>query len=418
MRPRAYARCLLIAALSATGWAQPPQQTAGSQGFGSIVGHVYCADTNAPARFARVTIEPVEDFKRVDLDAKPLAVPGRIPSTTLMETKPDGSFAIENVIPGTYYILVELAGYLSPLTDFTSEEITVPAELDEKRIRTALQQVTVVRGQAARMDFRLERGAAISGRVLYDDGGYVADASVSVLHKEKNGSWKPFSDIALSRFHSQPVTDDQGHYRIAPLTPGEYLVFIDLELVSASTTGQILWGSYFRGESKRAVHIYFGDTARRSNAKAISVGKGEDRSGADITVPISRLYTISGAVTAERDGHTVNSGSILLLDAFDKSPMVESSISMSDGRFAMTFVPEGDYIIKISSVADSILQTEYSKDGRLMSSHLNPIHMYADTEQPLKVSGDNSGIVVKVMEKAGDSDEDRADSEESPKMDY
>jgi hypothetical protein len=44
--------------------------------------------------------------------------------------------------------------------------------------------------------------------------------------------------------------------------------------------------------------------------------------------------------------------------------------------------------------------------------------MYADTEQPLKVSGDNSGIVVKVMEKAGDSDEDRADSEESPKMDY
>jgi hypothetical protein len=421
MRPRAYARCLLIVALSASGWGQPPQQTVESQGFGSVVGHVYCADTNAPARFARVTLEPVEDFKRVDLDAKPSSAPIHVPSTTMMETRTDGSFAIEYVTPGTYYILVELSGYLSPLTEFASDEITIPAELDEKRIRTALQQVTVVRGQATRMDFRLERGAAISGRVLYDDGGYVADALVSVLRKEKDGSWKPFSDVALSRFHGQPATDDQGHYRIAPLTPGEYLVSIDLELFSVSTTGAILFGgrSDFREDSKRAVHIYFGDTARRSIAKTITIGKGENRSDADITVPISRLYTISGTVTAERDGHPVNSGSILLLDAVDRSTLVESSIGLSDERFAMAFVPEGDYILKISSAADSILETKYREDGLLMSSHLIPIHMYADTEQPLKVSGDTSGIVVKVMEKAGDSDEDKADSgKDSPQINY
>jgi len=419
MRPRAYARCLLIATLSATGWTQPLQQTVESQGFGSVVGHVYCADTNAPARFARVTIELAEDFKRVDLDAKPLATPGHIPSSTMMETRPDGSFAIEYVIPGTYYILVELAGYLSPLTEFASEEITDATELDEKRIRTALQQVTVVRGQATRMDFRLERGAAISGRVLYDDGGLVADAPVNVLRKEKNGSWKAFSDIALSRFHGQPVTDDRGHYRIAPLTPGEYLVFIDLELFSVSTTGVILGTSYFRGESKRAMHIYFGDTARRSIAKTIKVGKGEDRSDADITVPISKLYTISGIVAAEKDGHSVNAGSIFLLDAVDKSTLVESSINMSDGRFAMTFVPEGDYILKISSVADSILKTEYSRDGRLMSSHLEPVHTYADTEQPLKVSGDTSGIVIKVMEQAVNGTNDKTEGDkESPQMNY
>jgi hypothetical protein len=418
MRPRAYARCLLIVALSATGWGQPPQQTVESQGFGSVVGHVYCADTNAPARFARVTIEPVEDFKRVTPEAKSSSAPAHFPSTTLTETRPDGSFAIEYVTPGTYYILVELAGYLSPLTEFASDEITIPPELNEKRIRTALQQVTVVRGQATRMDFRLERGAAISGRVLYDDGGYVADAPVSVLRKEKDGSWKPFSDVALSRFHGQPATDDQGHYRIAPLTPGEYLVFIDLELFSLSTTGVILGGSRFHGDSTRAMHIYFGDTARRSIAKAITIGKGEDRSDADITVPISRLYMISGVVTSERDGHPVNAGSVLLLDALDKSTLTESSINMSDGRFGMSFVPEGDYILKISSATDSILKTEYS-GGRLMSSHLNPIHMYADTEQPLKVSGDTSGIVVKVMEKAGDSDEDKADSgKDSPQINY
>ncbi len=414
MRTRAYAQCLLIAALSGSGWGQPPQQTTGSQGFGSVVGHVYCADTNAPARFARVTIEPVEDFKRVDLDKKPSAAPVRVPSTTMMETKPDGSFSIEYVIPGTYYILVELPGYLSPLTEFTSDEITIPAELDEKRIPTALQQITVVRGQTARIDFRLERGAAISGKVLYDDGGFVADAPVNVLHKEKDGNWKPFSDVALSRFHGRPTTDDQGHYRVAPLTPGEYLLFIDLELFSVSTTGVILGGSRFPGESTRAMHIYFGDTARRSKAKAITLGKGEDRSDADITVPISRLYTISGTVTAEKDGHSINAGSIFLLDAFDKSTVVESSINMSDGRFAMAFVPEGDYILKISSAADSILETKYREDGLLMSSHTKPVHLYADAEQPLKVSGDTSGIIIKVMEQAAEGDKDKSDSDKGP----
>lgn len=168
MRLRAYARCLLLVALVATGWAQPSQQASETQGFGSVVGHVYCADTNAPARFARVTIEPIEDFVH-GVDIRPLA--GRIPSTTLAETRADGSFSIENVIPGTYYILAELAGYLSPLAEFTSEEIMEPTDLGEKRIRAALQQVTVVRNQASRMDFRIERGAAISGRALYDDGG-------------------------------------------------------------------------------------------------------------------------------------------------------------------------------------------------------------------------------------------------------
>jgi hypothetical protein len=110
MRAPAYARCLLIVAVAAAGWAQPSQQ-AEAREFGSVIGHIYCADTNAPARFARVTIEPIEDFKRVNLDAKPSAAPRHVPSTTMMETKPDGSFAIEYVIPGTYYILVELPGY-------------------------------------------------------------------------------------------------------------------------------------------------------------------------------------------------------------------------------------------------------------------------------------------------------------------
>jgi len=412
MLPRAYARWLLIAALTAAGWGQPPQQTAGSQGFGSVAGHVYCADTNAPARFAWVTLEPVEDFKRVSHEAKPSSASVDFPSATSTETRPDGSFAIEYLPPGTYYILVELAGYLSPLTEFASEEITNAMELDEKRIRTSLQQITVVRGQTARMDFRLERGAAISGRVLYDDGAYVADAPVSVLRKEKDGRWKPFSDVALRRFHERPMTDDQGRYRIAPLTSGEYLVFIDLELVSVSTTGLILGAPRFYGDSARAMHIYFGDTARRSKAKAITVGKGEDRSDEDITVPISRLYTISGIVAAESDGHPLNEGSILLLDPADKSTMVESSISLSGRNFTIGFVPEGDYILKISSATDSILKTEFNGSGLLMSSHTEPIHRYADTEQPLKVSGDTSGIVIKVMEQAADGDKDKSNGGE------
>ena len=51
---------LLLSVLALTATAQ----NSAKPGTGTVTGHVYCADTNAPARTASVLLEPVKDAKR------------------------------------------------------------------------------------------------------------------------------------------------------------------------------------------------------------------------------------------------------------------------------------------------------------------------------------------------------------------
>ena len=64
----------------------------------------------------------------------------------------------------------EAIRYPSPVTEFTSQNLSLPNQQDEDRFRDRRQKITVITGRAVEMDFRLERGAAIDGSVLHDDG--------------------------------------------------------------------------------------------------------------------------------------------------------------------------------------------------------------------------------------------------------
>jgi hypothetical protein len=136
MRTCAYPVALLVLA-AALVRAQPTQSPSDSSGFGSIAGHVFCSDTRGPARFARVTIETVEDFKATE------APPHRA-SSVAVDTKLDGGFLIRSVEPGTYYILAEMPGYLSPLAALAPEEIGLPSAEDKDKLRAMLQYTFVL----------------------------------------------------------------------------------------------------------------------------------------------------------------------------------------------------------------------------------------------------------------------------------
>jgi hypothetical protein len=398
----------------AFGWAQPTQQQTPPLTFGSLSGHVYCADTNAPARFARVTIERAEDFEDIDRDAKAAAVSAHIPSANIVETDLDGSFSIEDVVPGRYYVLVEMPGYLSPLAMLPPDNVSLTSDEDKKKIRSILRQVTVVGNQTSQLDFRLVKGAALSGRILYDDGSPVVAAPLSLFRKEKDGTWKETSNGLQDRFPGQRTTDDLGRYRIAALSPAEYVVSVDLRRVTVSVIGSFLGVQGFNGRgAAEPVHVYSGNTTRRRDAKPFALTEGEDRSGADIIVPISKLHSLSGTIVAEEDGHPLSSGLILLLDAFDRSTVNEAWVQFADGRFKMEFVPEGDYVLKISSATDSVRETgsiQGSQNGTF--TRLRPVRNYVDAEQPLAVNGNLSGIVVKMMEKEADADQPKPGASE------
>jgi hypothetical protein len=393
MRTCAYPVALLVLA-AALVRAQPTQSPSDSSGFGSIAGHVFCSDTRGPARFARVTIETVEDFKATE------APPHRA-SSVAVDTKLDGGFLIRSVEPGTYYILAEMPGYLSPLAALAPEEIGLPSAEDKDKLRAMLQQVTVIRGRESRLDLRLEKGASLSGTVRYDDGSPAAGLFVSLLRKDKDGTLKQASS-GLDRFANQHRTDDLGHYRVAALTPAEYIVSVHLRTFSSlSMSGQLLGaGGYFEAAATPNVQIYSGSTARRSEAKLISVGNGQDITGADVTIPISKLHSVSGILVAKQDGHPLSSGSVILLDPSDKSTVSESWIRREDGGFAMEYVPDGDYLLRVSSAGDSVVEHgAIPGDSTGTFTRNKVLQSYLDAEQPLNVTGDLSGIVINMVVK-------------------
>src|ERR1700745_347495 len=99
-------------------------QNSARPGTGTVTGHVYCADTNAPARMARVRLESVDDAQLHEgsnpQDSSDMPVGG------IVQTALYCSFVSPNVPPGRYYIVASLPGYLSPRQDAEDDDEPLP----------------------------------------------------------------------------------------------------------------------------------------------------------------------------------------------------------------------------------------------------------------------------------------------------
>ncbi len=100
---------LHIAAVAAIFFIFGKASAQSSQGpQGTVSGHLYCADSQTPCRFASVIIQsapPIRDGKPVESDA-----PSHSYSSA---TDIEGAYQISGVAPGEYYALEKLQGYLS-----------------------------------------------------------------------------------------------------------------------------------------------------------------------------------------------------------------------------------------------------------------------------------------------------------------
>src|SRR5277367_1562265 len=104
---------------------------------GIVAGHVYCADTHTPCRFASVTIEAVPQVKGNGPD--PAKSESRSYATS---TDIDGAFQITGVLPGDYYILARMTGYFLPY-DLVTNEFPDGSPMRAKAVDAVLPRITV-----------------------------------------------------------------------------------------------------------------------------------------------------------------------------------------------------------------------------------------------------------------------------------
>jgi hypothetical protein len=380
-----------------------PAQSVEPSAVGIVTGHVLCADTNLPARNAHVVLQPV-----VDISHPAKGHNGEQPAQTVSAfsaTLLDGSFTIPNVAPSDYYVFVEKPGYLSPFALISREDLDHPKPETAGLIAKLLTPVTVVANRTSTAEVRILKGAAISGTIRFDDGTPDANAAVGLLNKDKTGKWVSFRTKLIAGPFEGMSTDDQGHYRISGLPAGEYLVQTSLALVTILTSQVYGEGGSTANETKYSLDLYSGDSFRRRDATSIKLSEGEESSSADITIPLSKLHSVSGSLLVTKTGHTVNAGNVAIVYPDDDTELVSAKIGEDDGSFHFYYVPEGEYILKITDARDVSREEIPYPPGTFPPFHIveKKIREYDPQEQPIIINGDMSGVTAQVQPKSSSS---------------
>ena len=409
MRPAPAAVLVLLAAaplLAQTATQTAPQKPSTP---GILTGHVFCADTQRPARIAQVRLlrVPVPADLKENKSGEP-ELPTNL--SEVVETSLDGSFTVPNVKPGRYYLVVEKEGYIDPVALFTPKQLASPDDSTRQRLEATLHPVDIPAGQTVNQEISLQRGASIAGTATYDDGTPAAELQVNLLAKGPDGKW---DDGFLRRYgggFSFMRTDDYGRFRAAGLPPGDYLIKVDLAL-SEHTTSQFPDPSnpsrqvtMFGTNTKFELPLYTGNVWREKLAIPVTIAGAEDKTGIDLQFPLDKLHPVSGRVLA-RDGHAVNGGNVAVLYPDDKKQVISTPVSFAEADFKMDFVPEGEYTLAVTAPKDVQHLQVANPKGYTPSTHEEPktIKTYPDAEQPLLVKGDTLNVIVNLPDKKSDA---------------
>ena len=369
---------------------------------GTVIGHVLCADTQRPARLAQVKLVRVPSS-----DEKPTRVGfgDAAPAGDPVQTSLDGSYTLRHVKPGQYYVVVDQEGYLVPLAAFSGKDLTSTDDATRARIAAVTHTITVTADQTTREDVTLQRGASLSGTVLYDDGSPASGIALTLLVRDPASKEPKWIESHLDRYHSigSRTTDDIGHYRLSGLPAGEYTTEADLSLSEQqSQTGPMPGNSSATIEFtmmiiRFSLPLYSGDVFRKTAAVPYTLGTAEVRTGSNLTFPLAKLHRVTGQVIT-KSGHAINAGSVTLLYADDKAAMTGSTIDFEDQAFHLDYVPEGDFLLEVKEPKDVRKVQVDNAPGFLPRTHeeTKTVTSYGEAEQPLQVKGDQSDVLITV----------------------
>jgi hypothetical protein len=416
----------------------------------TLTGHVICGDTNAPARFAKVFLKSTtpdhtgEDFmKRLEENmqkaaakngapAKPIPPPteeqqraraaaarSMSQATDMLNASTvglDGAYSFAGIKPGTYYVHAVYSGYIDPFDEFAPEELDSTDPAVHARILARVPTITVTGTDAARADLRLDRGAVVSGRVFFDDGTPATGWFLSVIkpksaEEDSSALAANMSQLlALGKGSPVPMTDDVGHYRIAGLPAGDYLLVATLHATALGISAS----NIADGGSGISLAVYTGNTFSRADAKPFSLIAGEERSGMDIIIPAHSLHNIVGHVTAKTDGHALNSGDITLTSK-DNSKLHLKAAIRDDGSFHYEYLPPGVYTIKVDEAADSKTTGSPSNFMGMAIPKQEITHKYGTaTTDVVLGDADIDSVHLTVAEISWTPPEKKADTESTP----
>ncbi len=353
-------RWLLLAVVVAAGPANAQGPATQPAGTGIIVGQVVEAGTGRPVGGAVATIGG--------------------PARAQAMTGADGRFVFRDLPKGTFTITAAKGGYID-------------GGHGRRRPNGPTQPIELADGERAGvLSLPMWRHGAISGTIVDEAGESVVGLTVRVMRRNIISGRRVFA------MGAQATTDDRGMYRIPALIPGDYTVVVvsTQTSVPASTADEYNramqsndpdQATLVRAMSEAgalgpltaatggATHVadqmltlgratppppiegatvfvypttYHPAAVALSIATVISLGSGEDRTGADVQLKPVATTRVSGVVMGA-DGPAAHMPVRLApTDAAAGEADVATALTDRTGAFTFAAVPIGQYVLRVT----------------------------------------------------------------------
>lgn len=341
--PTVFAATLSLA-IAASAFAQTPAPAGVNLGqrapaaSGTVTGHVYCTDTQRPARFADV--EVLSEVQPAGGSSTAASTAPSYQPVARGRTALDGSFAVTGVQPGDYFVIATQTGYINPVSVSRTAQKPI----------TGAPKVHVEANRSSDAMVSIDRGAVVGGRVIYDDGSPVAGVAVRlrpVTGADVNGRFGNGFGFGQGDTGTG-ITDDRGVFRVSGVAAGKYIL---VTTVQTETTGGGGFGGRGggggRGGFSPPISVYAPNTQHRTEARTFDIRGGETLDGADVVVALAGLHSVKGSVESKADAHLLNSGTVTLTDASDTS-FSRTGIVSADGTFFLEYLPPGNYNLSVT----------------------------------------------------------------------
>ena len=240
-------------------------------------------------------------------------------------TAADGTFRIDNVLPGRYHLFAERTGLL---------------DLDRQRRHTDGQILTLAPGQELKdLHLRLQAAAIIRGRVTDEDGDPLPNAEVTALRQTYVAGHKHWENAGADR------TNDLGEYRIANLPAGNVYISVNpppdfKSLIENAGARADARNPKPDAQSETYQTIYYPGTPDRGQAAPVQLHSG-DEFPADFSLVPSPSLSIRGSVI----NVPPRASASIMLQSRDFSLILNGADIRKDGSFVIHDVSPGNYTI-------------------------------------------------------------------------
>lgn len=367
---------------------------------GTVTGHVTCSDTQKPARFASVMLFGVptavttptklaDGADEAQVMAAMQAGMAAMSKVNFVQTQTDveGTFRAAGVAPGDYYVFASVPGYVQPINVVKA---AIAAGADPQKPLPGVPTVHVSADRESLADISIDRGAAISGKIVWEDGSPASKAIVTVVAAKGETQLPPqYSMIAvaggLGGGGVVSIADDLGQFRIAGLASGDYIVKATLQTKSGLSMqkGKMNF-NLSQAVAEKPLVVFAPAAFHQSGAKTVTLTAGQSFDDEEVTINLTGLHSVSGRITSAEDHHGINSGSVMLTDTTDKDFSRSTSLN-DDGSFTVTFVPPGTYDVKVEDASDTVPSTKKAK-GMFNFGSDETVRSYDDAKRQVIVT--------------------------------